>query len=59
MEAENLNEQNNPALQQGAVSGSVLCVICGKDTGLTIDDLDTCDPVCSEKCSDVRREHYR
>jgi len=40
------------------VSRSVLCVVCGAETGLQQTDLDSCDPVCSEVCSDKRRKHF-
>lgn len=28
------------------------CVICGADTGLSPEDLETCNPVCSEECNE-------
>lgn len=36
------------------VSQDVICVVCGAVTGLTADDLNECDPVCSEQCSEQR-----
>jgi hypothetical protein len=30
----------------------IQCQVCGKITGLSVEDTFTCDPVCSEECSD-------
>jgi len=41
------------------VIGSAICVVCGKDTGLSQIDLENCDPVCSEDCSNKRVKYFR
>lgn len=30
----------------------LICTICGADTKLKQEDLDTCDKVCSEECNE-------
>jgi hypothetical protein len=31
----------------------LMCVICGSPTNVSPDELDTCNPVCSEKCNEI------
>lgn len=31
----------------------ITCVVCTGETGLTVEDLQTCNQVCSEECNEI------